>query len=196
MIVARRLAVRARQRASSRLAVAGACEDRPMAFGQQNGRPATARQLKTLESLLAEAGYHGFRDARGPLGFTQRQGGGKFTTDEADAFIEQLEAEAEAGVEAGSGLAAPASAEPEVGPRSRRVTPVPKASGEGRPVPSGASSPVARAGVGERRAARQSAMVRDLPAAILATELEGRGWILIPPEDLTAADPTSGVSPT
>lgn len=45
--------------------------------------------------LLNGAGHTDFRDARGPMGFTQRQAGGKFTADEADAFIEQLQAEAE-----------------------------------------------------------------------------------------------------
>ena len=42
---------------------------------------------------------------RGPMGFTQRQAGGKFTADEADAFIEQLNEEAE-------GSAAPPAAAP------------------------------------------------------------------------------------
>jgi hypothetical protein len=70
-----------------------------MAFGQQAGRPATARQVTELLGLLHQAGHTDFRDARGPLGFTQRQAAGKFTADEADAFIDQLNAEAE-GVEA------------------------------------------------------------------------------------------------
>jgi hypothetical protein len=61
-----------------------------MAFGQQQGPPATARQVQELLTLLHEAGHSDFRDARGPLGFTQRQAGGKFTRDEADALIEQL----------------------------------------------------------------------------------------------------------
>ena len=43
-------------------------------------------------ALLNDAGHTDFRDARGPMGFTQRQAGGKFTRDEADAFIEQLQA--------------------------------------------------------------------------------------------------------
>jgi hypothetical protein len=64
-----------------------------MAFGQQLGPPASAQQLRELLALLQEQGYAGFRDARGPLGFTQRQGTGKFTRDEAAAFIEQLQAE-------------------------------------------------------------------------------------------------------
>jgi hypothetical protein len=61
-----------------------------MAFGQQQGPPATARQVQELLDLLKEAGHSDFRDARGPMGFTQRQAGGKFTRDEADAFVEQL----------------------------------------------------------------------------------------------------------
>ena len=67
----------------------------PMAFGQQSGPPATARQVKELLGLLQEAGHVDFRDARGPMGFTQRQAAGKFTRDEADAFIEQLQEGAE-----------------------------------------------------------------------------------------------------
>jgi hypothetical protein len=63
-----------------------------MAFGQQAGPPATAKQVRELLGLLNEAGHTDFRDARGPMGFTQRQAGGKFTRDEADAFIEQLQA--------------------------------------------------------------------------------------------------------
>jgi len=43
--------------------------------------------------LLQDAGHTDFRDARGPLGFNQRQASGKFTRDEADAFIEQLNAD-------------------------------------------------------------------------------------------------------
>ena len=62
-----------------------------MAFGQQSGPPATARQVKDLLSLLQDAGHLDFRDARGPMGFTQRQAGGKFTRDEADEFIRQLQ---------------------------------------------------------------------------------------------------------
>lgn len=62
-----------------------------MAFGQQSGPPASARQIKELLTLLNEAGHSDFRDARGPMGFTQRQAAGKFTRDEANAFIESLQ---------------------------------------------------------------------------------------------------------
>jgi hypothetical protein len=63
-----------------------------MAFGQQTGPPATGRQIQELTQLLHDAGHVDFRDARGPMGFTQRQAGGKFTRDEAEAFIAQLQA--------------------------------------------------------------------------------------------------------
>jgi hypothetical protein len=66
-----------------------------MGFGQQSGPPASAKQVQELVALLQAAGHSDFRDARGPMGFTQRQAGGKFTRDEADAFIEQLQAEQE-----------------------------------------------------------------------------------------------------
>ena len=62
-----------------------------MAFGQQSGPPASSSQLRELLGLLKESGHNGFREARGALGFTQRQAGGKFTRDEAARFIEQLQ---------------------------------------------------------------------------------------------------------
>ncbi len=76
-----------------------------MAFGQQSGPPASARQVQELLGLLQEAGHDDFRDARGPMGFTQRQAAGKFTRDEAAAFIDQLQ-------EAASGGDAPVAAPP------------------------------------------------------------------------------------
>jgi hypothetical protein len=62
-----------------------------MTFGQQSGPPASARRVSALLTLLQNAGHTDFRDARGPMGFTQRQANGKFTVDEAEAFIDQLE---------------------------------------------------------------------------------------------------------
>ena len=64
-----------------------------MAFGQQSGPPASHKQIQYLDSLLRKAGHDGFRDARGALGLTQRQAGGKFTKDEASTLIDQLLAE-------------------------------------------------------------------------------------------------------
>lgn len=85
---------------SGRLSTIARCvtasdENGRMAFGQSTGRPATGRQVNELLELLNQAGHTDFRDARGPMGFTQRQAGGKFTADEADAFIDQLNEEAE-----------------------------------------------------------------------------------------------------
>jgi hypothetical protein len=68
-----------------------------MTFGQPSGPPASARELRELLGLVQDAGHADFRDARGALGFTQRQAGGKFTRDEAAAYIEQLQAAAESG---------------------------------------------------------------------------------------------------
>jgi hypothetical protein len=62
-----------------------------MAFGQPSGPPASARQTKDLLALLKDVGYNDFREARGEMGFTQRQAGGKFTNQEATAFIERLQ---------------------------------------------------------------------------------------------------------
>ncbi len=51
-------------------------------------------------ALLKDAGHTDFRDARGPMGFTQRQAAGKFTSDEAAAFIDRLqEAEFDGGAQ-------------------------------------------------------------------------------------------------
>jgi len=62
-----------------------------MSFGQPSGPPASAKQVRELLTLLQEVGHSDFRDARGPLGFTQRQAAGKFTRDEAAAFIDRLQ---------------------------------------------------------------------------------------------------------
>jgi hypothetical protein len=47
--------------------------------------------MRELLELLQQAGHTDFRDARGPMGFTQRQAAGKFTAGEAAEFIAQLE---------------------------------------------------------------------------------------------------------
>ena len=48
------------------------------------------KQEEDLLSLLKEAGHADFRDARGPMGFTQRQAAGKFTGEEAAGFLNRL----------------------------------------------------------------------------------------------------------
>src|SRR5215218_9261898 len=66
-----------------------------MAFGQASGPPASAKQIAYLASLLQDAGYDTFREARHPFGLTQRQAGGKFTTSEASHLIDRLLGNAE-----------------------------------------------------------------------------------------------------
>ena len=61
-----------------------------MSFGQPSGPSASVKQVQELLTLLHDAGHADFRDARGPMGFSQRQAAGKFTRDEAEAFIDQL----------------------------------------------------------------------------------------------------------
>lgn len=67
-----------------------------MGFGQAPGPPASAKQVKDLLALLIEAGHRDFRDARGAMGLTQRQAGGKFTRTEADDLIERLMGDSDA----------------------------------------------------------------------------------------------------
>ena len=68
--------------------------------------------MQELLSLIHAAGYTGFRDARGPMGFTQRQGSGKFTRDEAAALIDRMQEEtsSEGGVPPAPGPASRVSA--------------------------------------------------------------------------------------
>jgi hypothetical protein len=125
-----------------------------MSFGQPSGPPASAKQVRDLLTLLEQAGYDGFRSARGPLGFSQRQGNGKFTRDEAEALIEQLQAELD-----GAPPQAPAGAEP--------APPEP-------PV----KAPSARA---TTRAAGADQVLRRFTSQQLAAELQRRGWVVMEP---------------
>jgi hypothetical protein len=78
-----------------------------MAFGQQAGPPASARQVQELTQLVQAAGHEGFREARHPLGLNQRQAGGRFTRDEADALISLLQATDDAAPPMSGATAAP-----------------------------------------------------------------------------------------
>jgi hypothetical protein len=124
-----------------------------MAFGQPSGPPASAKQLKQLLALLEAAGYSDFRDARGPMGFTQRQGGGKFTKDEADGFITALEFAAQ---EAESAPAVSAAPEPP------------------------AAAPTPRRAVRTTTSTAQQTLQR-FPSEVLAAELQRRGWVVMEP---------------
>jgi hypothetical protein len=144
-----------------------------MAFGQQSGPPATHRQMQDLLEQVIAAGHVDLRDARGPLGLTQRQAAGKFTRDEADALIERLQQEAERG----AGTADPAGPDDTTGdaaepprPRQRSATPAPKTS-------AGGAVAAARA----RREAEALRQLREIPDHLLAAELQRRGWAVMEP---------------
>ena len=124
-----------------------------MSFGQPSGPPASAKQLRELLALLEQAGYDGFRSARGPLGLTQRQGNGKFTRDEADAVIEQVRAEVE--VAAGD----------------------PGAAAETAVAPAVHARPAAR----PPRSTSAEQALRRFTSQQLAAELQRRGWVVMEP---------------
>ena len=124
-----------------------------MAFGQSSGPPATGKQINELLELLEAAGHSDFRDARGPMGFTQRQAGGKFTRDEADAFIEQLQNEVYGdGPPAGSTPPASTRAKP----RQSKIVKRPESSDS-------------------------DVTLEDVPSLALAAELQRRGWVVMEP---------------
>jgi hypothetical protein len=132
-----------------------------MAFGQVSGPPATGKQLQELLGLLHEAGHSDFRDARGPMGFTQRQAGGKFTRTEAEAFIDQLREAAEAEAEADEIVGS---------------APAPSA-----PSPAAAPSPNARPKQPAVRLTAGEMAMRRIPSEQLAAELQRRGWVVMEP---------------
>lgn len=116
--------------------------------------------MQELLELLRRAGHADLRDARGPLGLTQRQAGGRFTRDEAAAFIERLQGEEEQAA-TDEGPPAPAA------PVDRRARPRTPGNARGRP--------------GMLSAAEQA--LRRVPSEQLAAELERRGWIVSDPEN-------------
>ena len=128
-----------------------------MAFGQQSGPPASAKEVAHLEALLGEAGYSSFREARHIYGLTQRQAGGKFTRSEAAELVARLTA--------GEGTldAATASAAAE------------------RVAGTVASSRAGTERAARRAADRQAELVAALPDELLADELARRGWMCVPP---------------
>jgi len=138
--------------------VAPGWQTRPMAFGQAAGPPASRRQVETLGELIRAAGHTDFRDARGPLGLNQRQAGGRFTRDEADALIARLETE----------TAAEEDAELAAASRS-------DARGAETPIRSPRPAPT------NRRDAQLANSLHRVPAELLAAELQRRGWVVMEP---------------
>lgn len=134
-----------------------------MTFGQASGPPATQRQVRDLLGLLSEAGHVDFRDARGPMGFTQRQAGGRFTRDEADDFIAQL---TEAAEQQDGSVNGPSSATGRAAESNRPTRAIPRRN---------------LAATAERRAAAQTRDLRRFPSEVLAAELQRRGWAVIEP---------------
>jgi hypothetical protein len=126
-----------------------------MAFGQQSGPPASHKQIELLRSLLQAAGHDDFRTARHVFGLTQRQAGGKFTTGEASELIDRLSADESSDQ--------PTEVAPDLPPVAARA--VPKR-----------AAPPRRNAIDSQRA-----LVRDMPAEVLADELQRRGWIAMPP---------------
>ena len=125
-----------------------------MAFGQASGPPASHSQMRELTELLHAAGHADFRDARGPMGFTQRQASGKFTRDEADEFIAALQEAAHQSNET-----------------DETATPAPTAP-TAPPVP-------ARPKAAQRAGARTP--LESFSDEQLAAELQRRGWVVMEP---------------
>ena len=132
-----------------------------MAFGDSTGPPANGRQLRELLELLEAAGHSDYRDARGPMGFTQRQAAGKFTSSEADEFIERLQIEIHGdGPPPGSHSPPPARA-----PKPKAATAAPRSKTTGKAA----------------AAAPQATPLSDIPVEELAAEIQRRGWVVIEP---------------
>lgn len=151
-----------------------------MAFGQQSGPPASAKQMKYLLSLVQEAGHDSFRDARHPLGLTQCQAGGKFSTREASELIDRLVAgEFDDPTEGGPAVSEPSPRDPSTirtwgaGGRERTA---------GRSSDARADAAAARAQ--QRLDDQRGELLAGMPADDLVAELERRGWTCEPPPDL------------
>jgi hypothetical protein len=87
-----------------------------------HGPPATDKQLAYLQALLRKEGYDGFRDARRPLGLTQRQGSGKFTRAEASALIDRLASDDDTPDQAPLPIADPSPPPPDSSPSLRHLS--------------------------------------------------------------------------
>lgn len=164
-----------------------------MAFGQVSGPPASGRQVKELLALLQEAGHSDFRDARGPMGFTQRQAGGKFTAAEASVLIDRLLEEQAAGdspgPEGAGGISGSVSDHPSAGLPNEPASSVPPAPSRPArsatrpsnvvPLRTGNRAP-AKAASPQRLSAADEAL-RRFSADKLVAELRRRGYTVTEP---------------
>lgn len=131
-----------------------------MAFGQSAGPAASHRQVAELLELLQNAGHADFKDARGPMGFNQRQAAGRFTADEAQALIDQLQqAEYEADQQAQATGSSEQKQEPE------QIEGAPK-----------------RTGMTDEERAEMERAVRSASTKSLVLEVRRRGWIVTKPK--------------
>jgi hypothetical protein len=149
-----------------------------MAFGQASGSPAPAKLVRELLDLLEAAGHSDFRDARGPMGFNQRQAAGKFTRDEAQAYIDQLQEEAAANGDAP--VPPPPSSRIVARPQERTARATRPATGKvvARPVERAVVRPAARPSAG---ASGPSTTLRGASDEQLLAEVARRG-LTLPPE--------------
>ena len=137
-----------------------------MAFGQSSGPPANGKQLRELLELLEAAGHSDYRDARGPMGFSQRQAAGKFTSAEADEFIERLQTEIHGdGPPPGSRPPPAARAPKPADPKPAAPKSAPRKTAAKRP-----STPPAA-----------TTSLSNVPVEELAAELQRRGWVVLEP---------------
>ncbi len=121
--------------------------------GAPSGPPASPKQLSYLLDLVRKAGFEGFTDARRPLGLTQKQSKGKFTGKEASALIDALISAQ--GLERSGEL-----------PEGSDVTDVVRAEAQSK----------RELAAEAKRIEMQAAVVRGIPADLLADELRRRGW--------------------
>lgn len=138
-----------------------------MPFDASSGPPASQKQLEYLEDLLRKAGYADYREARGPLGLTQRQGRGKFTKREASELISQLLETEE-----------PASEDEPIDTAdspSRDEEPP-------RPAPPDRRAAASPPSAGSTNAPDAAASLAAVPDVVLVAELRRRGWTVVLPD--------------
>lgn len=135
-----------------------------MAFGQSAGPAASHRQTAELLELLQNAGHADFKDARGPMGFNQRQAAGRFTADEAQELIDQLQqAEYEAEQQA--------EEKPTAEPAPAKAPKATKAKADTKPN-----------GMTDEERAEMERAVRAASTKSLVLEVRRRGWTVTKPK--------------